>query len=435
MYVTQSSMKGLLSMTDQPAETKLSPEQLLTLYKISGEINSSLDFDEALDRAIDGLMLVTKAQRGFLMIADHEAGTLDVHVARGIDGETIEKEGYSTTIVNQVVETEQSLLTNNAQFDTRINAGQSIILRGLRAILCAPMLVRDRLVGVVYVDTTMKAGAFRQSDQDLLEAACGIAARAIENARLFKVAVEKGRLERELQMASEIQRNLLPSVLPKAVGYQIAPYWVAAREVAGDFYDAFELRDGNFGTVIADVSDKGAPAALFMAVARTLIRSSAYSGATPVDTMWHTNDLLVPDAEESGMFVTVFYSVFQPDGTCINVNGGHNPPALYRAATGEVEYMPQGGRALGWFPGNVFEAVEIKLQVGDMIVYYTDGLTEAENPAGEPYGEDRLSAVMKTLAGESAITIRDKILNDVDVFCDGNPPFDDITMLVVCYTG
>lgn len=422
-------------MTDQPSENKLSPEHLLTLYKISGEINSTLDFDEALDRAIDGLMQVTKAQRGFLMIADHEAGTLDVHVARGIDGETIEKEGYSTTIVNQVVETEQSLLTNNAQFDTRFDAGASIILRGLRAILCAPMMVQDRLVGVVYVDTTMKSGAFRQSDQDLLDAACGIAARAIENARLFKVAVEKGRLERELQMASDIQRNLLPSAMPQVNGYQIAPYWVAAREVAGDFYDAFDLQDGRFGTVIADVSDKGAPAALFMAVARTLIRSSAYSGATPVTTMWRTNDLLVPDAEESGMFVTVFYTEFHPGGLSINVNGGHNPPAVYRAKTGAVDYMPTGGRALGWFPGNVFEAVELQLDPGDLIVYYTDGLTEAENPVGEPYGEDRLSEAVKRVANQTAIEIRDYILNDVDVFCDGNPPFDDITMLVVRYMG
>ena len=422
-------------MTDQPTENKLSPEHLLTLYKISGEINSTLDFDEALDRAIDGLMQVSKAQRGFLMIADHDAGTLDVHVARGIDGETIEKEGYSTTIVNEVVETEKSLLTNNAQFDTRFNAGESIILRGLRAILCAPMMVQDRLVGVVYVDTAMKSGTFRQSDQDLLDAACGIAARAIENARLFKVAVEKGRLERELQMASDIQRNLLPSSMPHVNGYEIAPYWVAAREVAGDFYDAFDLQDGRFGTVIADVSDKGAPAALFMAVARTLIRSSAYSGATPVNTMWRTNDLLVADAEESGMFVTVFYSEFHPDGTSINVNGGHNPPALYRAATGEVEYMPTGGRALGWFPGNAFEAVQAQLQPNDFIVYYTDGLTEAENPVGEPYGEDRLSVAMKKLAGQSASAIRDFILKDVDVFCDGNPPFDDITMLVVRYIG
>jgi len=422
-------------MTDQPAQGKLSPEQLVTLYQISGEINSTLDFEEALDRAIDALMKVTNAQRGFLMIADHRAGTLEVHVASGIDGETIEKEGYSTTIVNQVVETEESLLTNNAQFDTRISPGESIILRGLRAILCAPMMVQDRLVGVVYLDTAMKSGAFRQSDQDLLDAACGIAARAIENARLYKVAVEKGRLERELQMASDIQRNLLPSSMPKVDGYEIAPYWVAAREVAGDFYDAFDLKDGRFGTVIADVSDKGAPAALFMAVARTLIRSHAYAGEEPVGTMWRTNDLLVPDAEESGMFVTVFYSEFHPDGLSINVNGGHNPPALCRASTGEVEYMPTGGRALGWFPGNVFEAIEVQLEPGDLIVYYTDGLTEAENPDAEPYGEERLSEAIKRVRNNSAHEIRDYILQDVDVFCDGNPPFDDITMLVVRYTG
>lgn len=422
-------------MTTQPVQEKLSPEQLLTLYEISGQINSTLDFEEALDYTMDALIKITKAQRGFLMIADHETGDLDVQVASGIDGATIEKEGYSTTIVNQVVETEALLLTNNASLDMRIDPGKSIILRGLRAILCAPMMVQGRLVGVVYLDTTMKSGVFRPSDQYLLEAACGIAARAIENARLYQVAVEKGRLERELQMASDIQRKLLPATMPDITGYDIASYWVAAREVAGDFYDVFELRDGCFATVIADVSDKGAPAALFMAVARTLIRSYAFGGDSPVDTIWRANDLLVVDAEDSGMFVTVFYSEFHPNGLSINVNAGHNPPALFRATTGQVEYMPTGGRALGWFSGNVFNAIEVQLYPGDVVVYYTDGLTEAENMTGEYYGQARLVDAIKRLHDEPTHRIRDLILHDVHMFCDGNPPLDDITLLVVRYTG
>ena len=421
-------------MSEQPAQ-KLSPEHLVTLYEISGEINSTLNFDEALDNVMDAIMHVTNAQRGFLMIADTETNTLRVLVARGIDGETIESEGYSTTIVGEVVKTRQSLLTNNAQFDNRFDAGQSIIMRGLRAILCAPMQVQNRLIGVVYVDTTMKTGAFRPTDQALLDAVCGIAARAIENARLFGVAVEKGRLERELQMASEIQRNLLPAQMPSAKGYDIVPHWEAAREVAGDFYDAFELGDNRFAAVIADVSDKGAPAALFMAVARTLLRSSAYAGSDPVETVSRTNDLLVADAEESGMFVTVFYSLFEPNGHCVHVNGGHNPPAIYRAATNSVEYLPQGGRALGWFPDNPVQAVELQMNPGDVIVYYTDGLTEAENPNADDYGEARLSQALLQSANKSAQAIRDDILADVERFCAGQPPFDDLTMLVVRYNG
>lgn len=413
----------------------LTPEHLRTLYQVATWINSTLDFDSALDNAMDAIMQVMKAQRGFLMINEEGTDDLRVLVARGIDGETIEDEGYSTTVVNEVLKTREPLLTNNAQFDERLKSGNSIIMRGLRAILCAPMLVQDRLVGVVYVDTSMQTGIFREDDKSLLEAVSALAARAIENARLYRVAKEKGRLERELQMASEIQRGLLPSDMPDVDMYEVSPHWKAAREVAGDFYDAFKLDDGTIGAVIADVSDKGAPAALFMAVARTLIRSHAHAGMSAVDTVRRTNDLLLLDADKSGMFVTLYFSIFQPDGKSVHVNGGHNPPALYEGDTGDVHYLPLGGRALGWFPDNPVEAIELDLAPGDVILYYTDGLTEAENPQGEPYGEDRLAEILRKVGGESAPRIRESILKDVETFCDGQPPFDDITMLVVRYQG
>jgi serine phosphatase RsbU (regulator of sigma subunit) len=417
-----------------PADN-LTPEHLLTLYHVSSWINSTLEFDKALDNAIDAMMQVTKGQRGFLMIHNEAENTLQVLVARGIDGATLEAEGYSTTIVTKVVETREPLLTNNAQFDTRFNAGASIIMRGLRAILCAPMMVQDRLIGVVYVDTAMKAGAFRPQDMALLQAVSGMAARAIENARLYLVAKEKGRLEHELQMASQIQRGLLPREMPAVKGYDLSPHWEAAREVAGDFYDAFEMEDGSLGTVIADVSDKGAPAALFMAVTRTLIRSHAHAGLGAFETVSRTNDLLLADAEQSGMFVTLFFTRFTTGGQSTHVNGGHNPPVLYRKATGKAELMPQGGRALGWFPNNPLKEIELQLQAGDVIVYYTDGLTDAENPKGVPYGETRLAACVQQCAAMSATDIRAEILKDVERFCEGNPPFDDLTMLVVRYTG
>lgn len=419
----------------QPKAEELSPQHLLTLYNISGFMNSTLDFDQALDNVMDAIMEVTNAQRGFLMIHDEETSSLKVLVARGIDGETIEDEGYSTTIVNEVISSREPLLTNNAQYDERFNVGQSIIMRGLRAILCAPMLVGERLIGAVYVDTAMKAGAFNPNDMALLKAVTGIAARAIENARLYLVAVEKGRLEHELHMAHEIQRGLLPNQLPDMKGFELAPHWESAREVAGDFYDAFALNDGFMGAVIADVSDKGAPAALFMAVARTLIRSHAHAGLSPFETISRANDLLIDDAEDSGMFVTIFYSLFREDGYTVSINGGHNPPAYFHKSTNSVEYLPQGGRALGWFPNNPLKETEFQMKSGDVIVYYTDGLTEAENPQGDYYGEDRLATALTQVSDQSAEQIKTYILEDVDTFCDGQPPFDDLTMIVVKYTG
>lgn len=422
-------------MTDQPALDKIGPEHLLTLYEITRAMTSSLDFDEVLNNVMDSIMQVTRAQRGFLMIAEGGHGQLRVLVARGLDGEKLEEENaYSTTIVNQVVATRQPLLTNNAQYDERYKPGASIIMRGLRAILSAPMMVKDQLIGVVYVDTSLRSGNFTESDLRLLSAVAGQAGVAIENARLYRVAVEKGRIQRELQMAREIQESLLPHHMPQIPGFDVAARWRSAREVAGDFYDLFMLADNSLGLVIADVSDKGAPAALFMAVARTMIRTHANAGFSPLETMARTNSLIYEDAE-SGMFVTVYHSLLRPDGTSTHVNAGHNPPLLLRTSTREVFFMPRGGRAIGWFADNPLQAVELQLEPGDVLVYYTDGLTEAENDNREFFGEERLAESVLAAAGQSAEAIIDQIVSDVDAFCNGVPPLDDLTLCVVRYTG
>ncbi|MCA9882508.1 MAG: SpoIIE family protein phosphatase [Anaerolineae bacterium] len=422
-------------MTPENFPEELTESHLRTLYQIAQWINSSLEFNQSLNNAIDAVMQVTRAERGFLMVHDESANRLRVLVARGIDGATIEREGFSTTIVNQVVQTRKPILTNNAQFDQEYTGAKSIIMHKLRAILCTPMMVSNRLIGVVYVDTAMKAGMFGPNDMSLVSAVSGLAAQAIENARLYLVALEKGRLERELQMAREIQRGLLPQQLPAMSGYEVAPWWEAAREVAGDFYDVFLGKEGTLSTVMADVSDKGAPAAMFMAVTRTLIRSHVYADESPVQVVTRTNDLLLPDAEQNGMFVTLYYSEFQEGGRSIHVNGGHNPPLIYRRLEQKASFMPIGGRALGWFPNNPVGAIELQLDAGDIMVFYTDGLTEAENPSGVPYGEHRLAEIVEQNADMSGEQVRDAVLHDVAEFCAGNPPFDDMTMLVVKYVG
>jgi sigma-B regulation protein RsbU (phosphoserine phosphatase) len=307
-------------------------------------------------------------------------------------------------------------------------------MRGLRAILCAPMLVKNRLVGVVYVDTSMRTGMFSDADRDLLMAVAGQAGTAIENARLYGVAVEKGRLERELQMAREIQEALIPRKIPAYAGYEVAATWQAAREMAGDFYDIFVLENDTFGVVIADVSDKGAAAALFMAVSRSFIRSYAYAGLPPEQTLGQTNDLIVEDSD-SGMFVTAYHSIYQHDGYSVNVNAGHNPPLLYRHAAHKVSVLPTGGRAIGWFKNNPLEAKALQLEPGDVLVYYTDGLSEAENAEQDDYGMERLQQAVLSSGESSAAAVRDHIVQDVEAFCGDTPLFDDLTLVVVRYTG
>jgi sigma-B regulation protein RsbU (phosphoserine phosphatase) len=426
-------MKGKHKMDDSLLQN-ISPDHLLTLYQITRTMNSSLDFDQVLNQALDSVMQVTHAERGFLMIADEANDALTVQVARGVSGELDKDDAYSTTIVQQVVETRAPLLTNNAMFDDRYEAGKSIIMRGLRAILCAPMLVKERLVGVVYVDTAIRSGNFTESDRELLSAVAGQAGIAIENARLYTVAVEKGRIERELQMARDMQTALMPHTMPDFPGYEFTATCIPAREMAGDFYDVFLLSGDQLAVVVADVSDKGAAAALFMAVSRSFIRSYARAGFGALETLQQTNDLILDDAE-SGMFVTAYHSVFDENGRCHNVNAGHNPPLLYRHAEQKVSYLPRGGMAIGWFAENPMQQVDLSLQPGDMIIYYTDGLTEAENPAGDFYGESRLEAVIMQVATAPVQTVLDAIIQDVEAFTEGLSLADDLTLFIMRYTG
>lgn len=423
------------TMTVLPLTPNLTPDHLAVLYEILRVMNSSLEFDQALENVIDSVMRITRAERGVLMGYDSPSGSLTLLAARGLHGETLtQDEAYSTTIVQQVIETREPLLTNNAMFDDRIKPGQSIIMRGLRAILCAPMLVQDRLVGVVYVDTAMKTGNFSVADRDLLSAVASQAGIALENARLYSVAVEKGRLQRELQMAREIQEGLLPRTMPQLPGYEVAAVWQSAREMAGDFYDVFQLDDGSLCTVVADVSDKGAPSAMLMAVSRSMIRSFAFGGFGPLATISRTNDLILDDTG-SGMFVTVYHSRFQAGGLSQHINAGHNPPLLVRPSNGDAVFLPRGGRAVGWFPNNPLREVEISLQPGDFIIYYTDGLTDAENPGGEPFGEQRLAKAALHAVNTSAENVLAHLLEAVTQFAEGTPPFDDLTLVVVRYTG
>ncbi|MBN2305909.1 MAG: SpoIIE family protein phosphatase [Anaerolineae bacterium] len=420
----------------QPAEPGPNPEHLATLYEITRTLNSSLDLDEVLENIMDRVIEVTGAERGFLMLYDEKQDDLVFKVARGIDRSDLESPEFqvSTTILERVRESGQALLTDNAQYDNRFKRGESIMILGLRSILCVPIPIKEKLIGVVYVDNRLHVGLFNKGHLELLTAFASQAGVAIENARLYQVAVEKGRMEQELQMARDIQRGLLPSVLPTIPGYEVAADWRSAREVAGDFYDVFRLGESDLGVVIADVSDKGAPAAIFMAVASSFIRGVALSAPTPQDTLRQANISILKETQ-SGMFVTVYYAILHPEGRITGVNAGHNLPLLYRHEQQAHEFLPRGGRPLGWFEDLPVEAVEYQLKPGDVLVFYTDGLTEAENAKSEPYGEDRLVEAVRASMELPAGDIMKAILASLETFVGDTPPFDDTTLVVVRYTG
>ncbi|MDR5745964.1 SpoIIE family protein phosphatase [Caballeronia sp. LZ029] len=240
-------------------------------------------------------------------------------------------------------------------------------------------------------------------------------------------------IQQELDVARRMQQSIVPTRFPSRPDLQMFARMIPAREVGGDFYDYFWLSDQKIGMVIADVSGKGVPAALFMAVARTLLRAIAPSAASPGACLALANDLLAQD-NEATMFVTLFYGILDTaTGELEYANGGHNPPYLI-GPDGEVSQLPgTGGMALGVIEGTPFKEGRAHLEAGSTLLLYTDGVTEAFNPADEEYGELRLARHLAGSNGADVEVLLKRLFDSVSQFADGAPQSDDITCLAVHY--
>jgi sigma-B regulation protein RsbU (phosphoserine phosphatase) len=410
----------------------LPSDRLALLYRLSQTFNSVLDLDEVLNLVMDEVITVTNAERGFVMLHEPD-GELAFRAARGMDRSTIDDPQFqvSRSVVERVAREGQPILTSDAQSDDRFKQRESVMMLGLRAILCVPLKIKEKISGVVYVDNRIHIGVFTQDDLELLTSIASSAAIAIENARLYALAVEQGRLERELQMAYEIQAGLLPQETPQVPGWEFAARWQPAREVAGDYYDFIPGAAGQLGMVIADVSDKGMPAALFMTLTRSTIRASMVRAPSPADGIAHANGLICADST-GGMFVTLFYMLLDPEtGTFTYVNAGHNPPLLYQAGEDQLTELMPTGTALGVFTDLSFEQRTMQLAPGDLILLYTDGVTDAINVHEEDFGEERLQRVILDLRHAPATEVVAALERAISDFVGLSAPFDDTAMVAV----
>jgi serine phosphatase RsbU (regulator of sigma subunit) len=300
------------------------------------------------------------------------------------------------------------------------------------ALLAVPLSVKGDVLGVMLVVETARAHRLDQRRLEIISGIAQQAALAVQNDRLQQEMAERERLERELQLAREIQQTFLPDRLPQLPGWELAVTWRAARQVAGDFYDVLELPGQRLGLVIADVADKGMPAALFMALTRTLMRAAASDERSSADALKQVNDLLVPDAQH-GMFVTGLYVILSLEtGQFVFANAGHHPPLVFRSGEQGLEQLERGETALGVLEGVQFREHANSLAPGDSMILYTDGVTEALSADGAFYGEERLRNFVESLCGDSsAQETLDGITGAIADFVGDNPPSDDLTLMVL----
>ena len=418
-------------MADELTTSELSREHLALLFRLTKIFNSSLNLETVLNQVMDETIAAVRAERGFIMLRDAE-GSLEFQTARGLSRATIDHPEFeiSRSVVETVARTGEAVFTSDAQTDVRFLRRTSIIGLGLRSILCVPLQVMDIVTGVMYVDNRLQAGIFKEADLELLVSIASSAAVAIENARLYQVALEKARMEKELMMARTVQTSLLPPEMPRLPGWEFAARWEPAREVAGDFYDFIPSSDGKLSIVVGDVTDKGLPAALFMVFARNIVRETAGRSSAPGDVLTQRNRRICQESSQ-GLYITLIYASLQPEtGEVAYANAGHNPGLHYQAETQTIALLMPTGMPLGIDDEAVYTARDLHLKPGDVLLLYTDGVTEAMNPAGEEFGLEQLKSVLQANGQKPAGEIIAEILRVVENFTGDGAMFDDTTLVI-----
>jgi sigma-B regulation protein RsbU (phosphoserine phosphatase) len=299
--------------------------------------------------------------------------------------------------------------------------------------LNAPLLLQGRTIGVFNLERDVD-DAYHEGHLDLLMAFAAQAAVALERARLTREMMERRRLEKELAIAREIQLSFLPERAPEIPGFDLAGTTRPHDEVGGDYYDFIPVSESRMGLAIADVSGKGIPAALIMAGFRMSLLAEIRNEFAIRAVMRKVNTLL-HESTERDRFVTAFYGVLDSKNrVLIFSNAGHNPPILLRAGGG-IEYLVEGGLALGVLEDSRYEERPIALGGGDVLVMYTDGVSEAESSAGEQFGRRRIEEVTRRLANRSSREILEGIVEAVVAWSGERGPNDDLTLLVVRVNG
>jgi sigma-B regulation protein RsbU (phosphoserine phosphatase) len=421
--------------TPGPAtEMRLRQEQ--RILKVLNEVSQALIYHMPLEKLYDHIMdLIARnipMDRGALMLRDSRSPELIPHVVRLSEGgpESDRAIEISRSILNTVLEKNSAVLITDILTDAQFRDQASVVQSRIHSALCVPLWNNRDIVGLVYADRAGTPERFTEDDLRLLTLLANVAAVKIENARLFEEALENSRIERELELATQIQRNFLPREDPAVPGYDISGRARACCHVGGDYYDFLQLGEGRWGLVIADVSGSGVSAALLMASVRAALHAEARPGVALPELAYRLNAFVHRSSEVSG-FISFFYGELEAaSGRFRFFNAGHNSPLLLRSGA-DVEALDGTGLCLGMFPASSYEAREVLLHPGDALCLYTDGITESRTADKVEFGEEGLLRVLRESAALSSGGTVERIFEATAHFSGCAEPSDDATVVLV----
>ncbi len=416
--------------------------ELATVNTVSAALVRELDLAALIELVGEQVRSVFKADIAYVALLDKESGTINFPYQYG---QRLRPLRLGEGLTSRIIQSGQPLLINQELDRQRKQLGVKLIGKQAQSYLGVPIFLSGKPIGVVSVQSVTQEGRFTENDQRLLGTIAANVGIALQNARLWEQEnLYRKALQRELEIGREIQAGFLPEALPIIEGWEIAASLMSAREVAGDFYDAFELPDGKVGLVIADVCDKGVGAALFMTLFRSLIRAasnldafertrrqSSLSTAERLQrAMSLTNNYIAETHGKSGMFATLFFGILDPgSGKLTYINGGHEPPLIIRSGV-PSEILSKTGPAVGAIINSNFKTIETRLDTGDMLFAFTDGVPDCKDPHGDFFGRERLLNLIQGGSGSSQELIK-CVETELHQYIDHSIQFDDITLLAV----
>jgi serine phosphatase RsbU (regulator of sigma subunit) len=394
---------------------------LQALLRAGLELSENRPLSELFPVILDLSIEAVNAQRGVVMLLDGDRLTAKAHKGEGFR--------ISTAVRDKVIQEKSSILVRDAQLDDAFRGRMSIVEQKVHTMMAVPLQVKDRTIGLIYVDSPFVLREFTKDDLSLLTVMANVAATRIENVRLAEIEEQDRIMKRDLSQAADIQGGMLPRSSPQIEGLDLAGFNAPCRTVGGDYYDFFTYPQGQVGLALGDVSGKGMPASLLMMALHARVQVLSEDPRDLSSFMVRLNKATCANCP-SNRFITFFFSVLDSTtGTLRFANAGHNPPIVVRA-NGAVEMLEGGGPVLGILSIAPYGEQSAALANGDMLVLYSDGVTEATDKENNEFGEERLIEVLRENRTLPAATIVEAVNAALAQFAAGAPQADDITMVV-----
>jgi len=419
----------LRSLEQENRQLRRAIEELTVINDLARAIGASLNSQDVMSTIISRSLRAVGAEQGVITLVDEKASQPMKTLVRTM----VSSSEHPTYHLDQCILGwmhlyKKPLLVNDPPNDDRFQGVRWE--ESIRSLLCVPLLVKSELKGILTVCNKKGGGGFTEEDQRLLAIIAAQSAQVVENARLYEEEQDLIRMKEEVRVASEIQMRLPPKSSPRIAGYDIAGTSIPAEVVGGDYFDFIPIEDERLAICLGDVSGKGLPAALLMANLQATIRGQALSTMSPGECTGRSNTLLF-QSTDTEKFATLFYGVLDArDGRLRYCNAGHEKPFLFSEEEAAVR-LEAGGLVLSFVEQFPYEEGTVSFGPGSVLVVFSDGITDAANRDGEPYGEDRLAGVIRRNRGQPAAVLVERIVADVLEHAGDCPQTDDMTLVVI----